>query len=735
MASNIAAGEAGVLRGLSSANWNSDGNIASDAQGSVPKREGQLRGLVRRFIERTGLPQLVTLAGLLLLIPLALLLYYFVSELRSSSESTAKEKLGLEYIKPLYQLKQALQQHRDASQVVLSGDGGQKDRLVSQAAQAEQAVAAVDAVDSKLGATLGVSRKWSETKQLWTAVSSASTQMNPQQSFDAHGKVLTTLLGLITDVADNSNLTLDPEVDSYYLMDAVTTKIPNISEQLAQIRTRLSGASAAKKGLNNEELTNVVFLLNNVDHLEEGLLRSLARVYAANPALKDTLDSRAKVAIEGGFRGLLAAARERFNKAEDVSRVDWADWSDAISVIVNDHHALAGALNESLSGTLDARLNKLNSRLTRVLALAFALTLLGLTVLFLAVRAALANSRRIAEEARRSGSENQKNQAAILKLLDEMEGLADGDLRVQASVTEDITGAIADSVNYAVGELRSLAVSADEAATQVAEQAQRAQDMSTKLYDASQVQFRDIEANNSQMSGVLHSIQAVSATAAESSRVAQRSLLAAEKGHGAVQDSIKGMNEIRDQIQETSKRMKRLGEGSQQIGEIVELIADITAQTNVLALNAAIQAASAGEAGRGFTIVAEEVQRLAERSAEATKQIAGIVRVIQSDTQDAVAAMEKSTQGVVEETKIADAAGRALTEIGQVSKQLAELIQSISTAAATQVSSTEKVAQNMDRVLSITRQTTTGTQQTATFLRHLTEVANALKSSIARFKL
>ena len=177
-----------------------------------------------------------------------------------------------------------------------------------------------------------------------------------------------------------------------------------------------------------------------------------------------------------------------------------------------------------------------------------------------------------------------------------------------------------------------------------------------------------------------------------------------------MQDSIKGMNEIRGQIQETSKRIKRLGESSQEIGEIVELISDITEQTNVLALNAAIQAASAGEAGRGFTVVAEEVQRLAERSAEATKQIAAIVKTIQTDTQDAVSAMEQSTMGVVEGAKLSDAAGQALSEIGQVSRNLAGLIEGISSSTQEQADSATRVAQLMQEILRITEQTTVGTK-------------------------
>jgi twitching motility protein PilJ len=316
-----------------------------------------------------------------------------------------------------------------------------------------------------------------------------------------------------------------------------------------------------------------------------------------------------------------------------------------------------------------------------------------------------------------------------------MGDLADGDLTIRAKVTEDITGAIADSMNYTIDELRTLVTGVNNASTQVSAKSQQAQAVSVQLLDAAEKQSKEIRDTTQDVLVVAETLTKVSSNAEESSQVAMRSLAAADKGRLAVQNSISGMNDIRDQIQETSKRIKRLGESSQEIGEIVELISDITEQTNVLALNAAIQAASAGEAGRGFSVVAEEVQRLAERSGEATKQIGAIVKTIQADTQDAVAAMEKSTTGVVEGAKLSDAAGQALSEIDSVTKNLASLIQRISTDTQTQAASANKVARNMQDILEINRQTTVGTQQTASSIKELAEVASDLKASVSGFKL
>ncbi|GHU26658.1 protein PilJ [Betaproteobacteria bacterium] len=367
------------------------------------------------------------------------------------------------------------------------------------------------------------------------------------------------------------------------------------------------------------------------------------------------------------------------------------------------------------------------------------LILLVLAVLAMIFKIYLDDARRQAERARGVAQESEKvnrqNQDAILRLMNELGDLADGDLTVTATVSEDITGAIADSINYTVEELRVLVGRINDAAGRVTSATEIAQRTSFELLDAARRQSLDIQEAGHSVLEVASAMNRVSGDADQSARVARQSLAAAGKGNQAVQDSIKGMNEIRGQIQETSKRIKRLGESSQEIGEIVELISDITEQTNVLALNAAIQAASAGDAGRGFTVVAEEVQRLAERSGEATKQIAAIVKTIQSDTQGAILAMEESTRGVVDGAKLSDAAGHALAEIGAVSQNLSELIKRFSDATRRQASAATGVAGKMQGILKVTEQTTAGTQRTAASVGELAGLATELKSSVAGFKV
>ncbi|MGH8077597.1 MAG: methyl-accepting chemotaxis protein [Lysobacter sp.] len=330
---------------------------------------------------------------------------------------------------------------------------------------------------------------------------------------------------------------------------------------------------------------------------------------------------------------------------------------------------------------------------------------------------------------------NDRNQEAIMRLLDEMGSLAEGDLTVKATVTEDMTGAIADSINFAVEQLRSLVQTITDTSVQVASSAQETQSTAMHLAEAAEHQAQEISSASDRISEIAASIDQVSKNSAESAEVAQRSVQIATKGAGVVRQTIQGMDNIRDQIQETSKRIKRLGESSQEIGSIVELINDISEQTNILALNAAIQAASAGEAGRGFAVVADEVQRLAERASNATKRIETLVQTIQSDTNEAVSSMEQTTSEVVAGARLAEDAGTALGEIEKVSSDLSGLIQGISAASQLQSGAAANITQTMNTIQQITSQTTQGANQTAESIGNLAQLAADLRRSVADFKL
>jgi len=331
--------------------------------------------------------------------------------------------------------------------------------------------------------------------------------------------------------------------------------------------------------------------------------------------------------------------------------------------------------------------------------------------------------------------ENDRNQQAILRLLDELSSLADGDLTVQATVTEDITGAIADSINYAVDALRGLVTTINQSAIQLDSATRQTQALSQHLAKASGAQSKQISSATESAGGMASSVAEVSGNAERAADVARHSVEVAHKGGDAVRRTIDGMNTIRETIQETSKRIKRLGESSQEIGNIVELINDIAEQTNILALNASIQASMAGEAGRGFAVVADEVQRLAERAANATKQIEVLVRTIQTDTNEAVVSMERSTTDVVGGALLAENAGAALEEIEQVSNQIASLVQNISASSRQQTGGAQNIARNMQVLKEISVQTAESTNATSTAIAKLAELSAGLRRAAAGFRL
>ena len=468
-------------------------------------------------------------------------------------------------------------------------------------------------------------------------------------------------------------------------------RIAESSEYLGQVISGFAGGSAAL-ALPHVTTPESAKHLKNLDSMYSELAAAVKRVVAAAPALP---------AAQAAAHAIVADARDLAASA-----------------------APSAVTARSSSGLL-------KWLPLALLAAGLALLIAGL-VAALRVHGTLERQRTSAETQRR---ESDRNQQAILRLLDELSSLADGDLTVQATVTEDITGAIADSINYAVDALRGLVTTINASAIQLDSATRQTQALSQHLAKASGAQSKQIASATESAASMAASVEEVSGNAERAADVARHSVEVAHKGGDAVRRTIDGMNTIRETIQETSKRIKRLGESSQEIGNIVELINDIAEQTNILALNASIQSSMAGDAGRGFAVVADEVQRLAERAAGATKQIEVLVRTIQTDTNEAVVSMERSTTDVVGGALLAENAGAALGEIEQVSNQIASLVQNISGSARQQTGAAQNIARNMKVLKEISAQTAESTQATSIAIAKLAELSAGLRKSAAGFRL
>jgi twitching motility protein PilJ len=485
--------------------------------------------------------------------------------------------------------------------------------------------------------------------------------------------------------------------------------VQRIQQDLAGLAGGVTGAAPAA-----QRLADSLEFLNQVVRGLSGEDSGLALAKVTGPDAEQKL----KVVAQRNQQ-FAASVRKAIGAAEPLAKAQGA---------ARDLSVAAGALGAGVKNAVPAAPQQGAS--IGVLA-ALGVSLLSLAALVWLYLKTI-NVRRTAELRVR---ENERNQEAIMRLLDELSSLADGDLTVQATVTEDITGAIADSINYAIEALRGLVTTINDTAIQLDGATRQTQAAASHMAKASGAQSRQISAASESMADMAASIEEVSGNSERCSDVARHSVDIAHKGGDAVRRTIDGMNAIRETIQETSKRIKRLGESSQEIGNIVELINDIAEQTNILALNASIQASMAGEAGRGFAVVADEVQRLAERAANATKQIEVLVRTIQTDTNEAVVSMERSTTDVVGGALLAENAGAALEEIEQVSNQIASLVQNISASARQQAAASGNISKNMQVVREISTQAAESSTATSTSISKLALLAGLLRKSVAGFRL
>lgn len=566
---------------------------------------------------------------------------------------------------------------------------------------------------SMLGAQL------SDLDKLWNGVNQASTTIvdNRGRIIFLH-QVAKTLSGSIPELQAKYNDVVDILLENNAPADqtVVAQRQSWLAERIARnVDRMLLGEDTAKEAADefNQDANLFGSVLNGM--LQGSRAMGITRVTdrAARTSLEEINDS---------FKFVSGSVDEIFQASPDLSNT-----REAAEEIANNTPLLMDATTRLADGIDGLQTSRFFSTYT---ALGFvALIIISFGIL------AYQQYRGTQDRLKTTARANERNQTAILRLLDELADLADGDLTASATVTEDFTGAIADSINFTIDQLRVLVSQINNTSVKVSTAAQESQSTALQLAEASEHQAQEIAGASAAVNEMAVTIDQVSSNAAESAGVAEKSVGIANAGSEVVQNTIQGMDNIREQIQETSKRIKRLGESSQEIGDIVSLINDIADQTNILALNAAIQASMAGDAGRGFAVVADEVQRLAERSSAATKQIEALVKTIQSDTNEAVISMEQTTAEVVRGARLAQDAGTALEEIETVSQELAELIQNISNAARQQASSAGHISNTMNVIQDITMQTSSGTTATAESIGNLADMTNELRESVDGFKL
>lgn len=713
----------------------------------------------------------LSLATALVGIPALVLGFLFMQERSRDIRNLTAESDSLEYLAPSRKLMEDIILHRGYAYRVLGGEPAYRSQTLGMQPQIDADFATLERLDAAYGAILGTTAALRDVKADWQIIRNRGFNYTAIDSLNAHTALLAKVQTMIR-VAGERGIVTDPDLAMNYLGNNLLVQIPHLAERLGRLR----GA------------TTTVLTKGAVTEADR---RTLASLITEVQAVAAPQSGRLKVTMDTAFRNNRTLEPKLGPAlASTISRIDLMVQSVNDNVVngtgtldLKEFYASAtDALSDTMALYDKTGLSFREEVAARIVAAERARYLDALLVLFgLSIPAVLVwmvgrgitrqvdsmtkvfSSIGIGDfEARadvyssdeigiataslnamldnlmgliQSREERDKIQDSIQKLLEEIAGLADGDLSVQAEVTAEVTGAIADAFNNMTEELRNIISRVQDTTMVVSSSASEVQTTTEHLASGSEAQAAQIVEASAAIDEMAVSIQQVSSNASTAAGVAENALSSARLGAEAVLKTIDGMNGIRQQVQQTAKRIKRLGESSQEIGEIVQLINDIAERTSILALNASIQAAMAGEAGKGFAVVAEEVERLADHSAEATKKIATLIKSIQADTNEAIAAMEETTREVINESGLANEAGLKLSEIEKISTHLAELIQSISMASKQQSRGSEGVAKSMSDISQVTQQTAAGAKQAAISIRKLAQLADDLRDSLQRFKL
>ncbi|MEK6813286.1 MAG: methyl-accepting chemotaxis protein [Nitrospirota bacterium] len=671
-----------------------------------------LLGPAVSLLGRLKYAQKFALIGLTLLIPLVLFMVLYISQTNAQIGLSEKERLGLEYIVTVRKMLEHVPQHRGMSVALLSGDAGFKEKMIAKQGEIEEDIKVLDGVDRKLGADLKTQEKWSGIKTKWQDLKGKVFGLSPKDSFDAHTSLIADMIALIGHVGETSTLILDPKLDTYYLMDTIVAKLPALLENMGQARAVGSGV-AAKKSASVEEKVHLLTLAGLIQSATQSMHDGMHAAFRARPDLKTSLrpflhasDDGAKKLVETTMKRLLSAERIDMSPAEY-----FAQATDAIGAGFKLFDAVAPALDNLLKARIGG--------LERSMFLSIAVSVL---VLALAVYLLAAFYRSVKE------SVDNLRQASLR--------MAEGDLTFRLNNgSRDEMATVVRSFNEVgdsfSGVLRQLRQATDQIASSAAELSASADEME-KGSGGQATQATRAAAAMEEMSAT---VVEVAKNASDAARFSGEATGMAEKGGKVVSETVTGMRAIAQTVENAAFVVETLGKSSHQIGEIVAVIDDIADQTNLLALNAAIEAARAGEQGRGFAVVADEVRKLAERTTKATGEIAAMIRAIQGDTQKAVASMKEGTQQVEGGVSLANEAGAALAQIVEGVRKVSEMVSHIATASEEQSSATQEISANVETIARLAQENGASISQSARAAADLLRLSTDLQQVVGRFKV